>query len=173
MLRNILQYFEDILIDVDKRQKAMIQYIGNYERDCEMTKKISIMIKKLSLEFDKLAIPFFEEYGLTPSQYKVIKYLFVNENNVVRQIDIERYFSMTNPTVTGILQNLEKKDFIERKQNPDDCRSKIICLTKKTINKKEELYAAGEQLEDKLTNRLNKQEKEQISSLLSKMLGIE
>ena len=42
--------------------------------------KTAILIKKLSLEFDKIAIPELAPYNLTPTQFKVIKYLFSNQD---------------------------------------------------------------------------------------------
>ena len=50
--------------------------------------KTAILIKKLALEFDKIAIPVFAPYNLSPSQFKVIKYLFINHEKDVRQRDI-------------------------------------------------------------------------------------
>lgn len=76
---------------------------------------------------------------------------------------------MTNPTVTGILQNLEKADWIKREENPNDARSKLIKLTKKTLKKQDELFELGENLEKKFTKGLNKAEQKQLNELLNKL----
>ena len=83
--------------------------------------------------------------------------------------DIEKAYSMTNPTVTGILQNLEKNNWIERVENPNDARSKVIKLTKKAFNQKEELYDLGENLEKRLIKGLDKTEQKQLNKLLNKL----
>ena len=132
-------------------------------------KKIAILIKKLALEFDKIAIPELEPYNLTPTQFKVIKYLLNNQEAEVRQRDIEKAYSMTNPTVTGILQNLEKNNWIERIENPNDARSKVIKLTKKALKQKEELYNLGDNLEKEFTKGLNKTEQNRLNELLNKL----
>ena len=134
------------------------------------TNKIAILIKKLSLEIDKLSNPILEPHGLTHSQFKILKFLLVNSEKHVRQVDIEKYFSMTNPTVTGLVQNLEKKGLIERKVNPDDSRSKILCPTEKTFAMKNLLYQLGDQLEDTLTSGLTSSERETLLGLLKKLL---
>ena len=41
--------------------------------------KTAILIKKLALEFDKIAIPELAPHNLTPTQFKVIKYLLLNQ----------------------------------------------------------------------------------------------
>ena len=134
------------------------------------TNKIAILIKKLSLEIDKLSNPILEPHDLTHSQFKILKFLLMNSENAVRQVDIEKYFSMTNPTVTGIVQNLEKKGLIERRINPDDSRSKILCPTEKTFAMKNLLYQLGDQLEEKLAGPLTVAEREKLIDLLKKLL---
>ena len=83
--------------------------------------------------------------------------------------DIEKAYSMTNPTVTGILQNLEKNNWIERIENPNDARSKVIKLTKKALKQKEELYNLGDNLEKEFTKGLNKTEQNRLNELLNKL----
>ena len=131
-------------------------------------KKIAILIKKLALEFDKLSNPTLAPYELTPTQFKILKYLYDHEN--VIGMDIQNAYSMTNPTVTGIIQNMESGGWIERVPNPNDSRSKIIKLTKKSLDKKAELYNLGENLEKEFTKDLTKEEQKQLLNLLNKMM---
>ena len=131
--------------------------------------KTAILIKKLALEFDKIAIPELVPYDLTPTQFKVIKYLLMNPEVDITQRNIERVYSMTNPTVTGILQNLEKNNWIERVENPKDARSKVIKLTQKAIKQKEKLNNLGEKLEKEFTKGLTKDEQKHLNELLNKL----
>lgn len=130
--------------------------------------KIAILIKKIGLEIDKLANPILEPYDLTHSQFKVLKYLLISDS--VRQVDIEHFFSMTNPTVTGLVQTLEKKGLIERRINPNDNRSKILLPTQKALDMNELLTRLGDELEDKLTDELDSEEKQELLRLLKKLL---
>ncbi|MBR0253927.1 MAG: MarR family transcriptional regulator [Synergistaceae bacterium] len=132
--------------------------------------KIAVLIKKLSLEIDKLSNPILEPYDLTNSQFKILKFLLNSPENSIRQVDVEKYFSMTNPTVTGLVQTLEKKGLIERKINPNDSRSKILCRTEKTMKMKNLLYKLGDELEKKFTSVLNPDEKKTLMQLLKKLL---
>ena len=131
-------------------------------------KKIAILIKNLALEFDKISNPTLAPYDLTPTQFKILKYLYDHEN--VIGMDIQNAYSMTNPTVTGILQNMENGGWIERVANPNDSRSKIIKLTKKSLDKKDELYNLGETLEKEFTKDLTKEEYKELLNLLDKMM---
>lgn len=134
------------------------------------TNRIAILIKKLSLEIDKLSNPILEPYDLTHSQFKILKYLLTKSEGTVRQVDIERYFSMTNPTVTGLVQTLENKGMIERKVNQSDSRSKILILTQKTREMKELLYSLGNKLEAELVHALTEEERQELLRLLNKLL---
>ena len=132
--------------------------------------RIVILIKKLALESDKQALAILAPAELTPSQFKIIKFLFWQGDTHIRQVDIEKHFSMTNPTVTGLLKNLEEKGWIRREVNPEDSRSKIICLTDAVLARKEELYAYGEQIEEALIHDLTEKERETLEKLLKKLV---
>ncbi len=130
----------------------------------------SILIKKASLEYDKTANRFLEPYKISNSQFKLLKYLFRQPELTVTQRDLEYYFYMTNPTVTGLLQNMEKKDLIVRVKNPNDGRSKVIGLTEKCLAIKEDLLNLGAAIDQMLLKNLNQEEQEQLNHLLSQLL---
>ena len=132
--------------------------------------RIVILIKKLALESDKQALAILAPAELTPSQFKIIKFLFWQGDTHIRQVDIEKHFSMINPTVTGLLKNLEEKGWIRREVNPEDSRSKIICLTDAALTRKEELYTYGEQIEEALIHDLTEKEREMLEKLLKKLV---
>ena len=135
--------------------------------------KVAILVKRLSQECDKIAYPILQPYKLTLVQYKIIKYLYLHPADSIRQIDIERFYCLTNPTVTGILKNLERDGWIVRRANPKDGRSKIISLTAKAMEYMEAMYGAGDQIETELTAPLLPEEKQQLLILLNKLLSKE
>ena len=132
---------------------------------------IAIMVKLASTDFDKQSNQALAPYDMTNSQYKVLKYILTQPELSVRQIDVENYFSMSNPTVTGLLQNMEKHGLIERIPNPEDKRSKVIRVTDKVRAEEEELVRLGAEMEERFTRNLDENEKQQMKLLLSKLLG--
>ena len=135
--------------------------------------KVAILVKKAALESEKLFNPVLAEYDLTASQYKVLKFLYMQPSRTARVVDIERQYSMTHPTTLGLLGYLEKKGFTVRVSNPDDARGKLVSLTEKADAMREELEAIGDTLENRLTSRLTAREKAQLVRLLQKLLGLE
>lgn len=137
-----------------------------------MHDKVAILIKKTALVVEKLSNHVLVPYELTHTQYKILMMLFRNKGKQIRQADIETHFSMTNPSVTGIIQNLEKKGFLERIQNPDDKRSKLLKLTEKAVSLEKELHALGESIEMQVTKNLTTEESEQLIVLLKKVMEV-
>lgn len=140
--------------------------------ECKVMRKdrVAILIKKTALAIEKLSNQVLAPYELSNAQYKIMMMLYRNPDKTVRQADIEEKFSLTNPTVTGIIQNLEKKGLIQRIQNPNDKRSKLLCLTAKSYEIRDELEQLGESLESQVTEQLTEQECEHLCVLLKKML---
>lgn len=132
--------------------------------------KISILIKKTSLVFDKISNQLLTSYDLTGSQFKILMVLMHAPEGSVRQIDIENKFAMTNPTVTGLVHKLEAKDLVKRMPHPEDKRSKVLALTDRAMAMKEELLALADNLEQQMTRNLNDDEREQLAMLLLKIL---
>lgn len=134
-------------------------------------RKISILIKKSSLVFDKLSNQLLTPYDLTSSQFKILMMLYHAPGDTVRQADIEERFSMTNPTVTGLVQKLEAKNLVKRIPNPEDKRSKVLVLTERAMEMKEELLALANSLEGQMTAKLTGLECDRLAALLEKMLS--
>ena len=143
------------------------------QEDAMKIDKVAILVKKAALEFDKVSNPYFSEYDLTASQYRIIKFLYAQPTHTARVVDLERQYSMTHPTTLGLLEALEKKGFTTRIDNPNDARGKLVALTRKADEMQSELEALGAKIEDKLTERLSDNEKNALVVLLQKLIGIE
>ena len=130
--------------------------------------QIGILIKRASLEVEKTTLAILAPYSMNLTQYKIIVYLYNAPPASTRQVDLERAFSMTNPSVTSVLHTLEKKGLIRREENPEDKRSNVISLTDKAIRMQSELEAVGKQLEETITKNLSPEERAALIVLLKK-----
>ena len=130
--------------------------------------KIGILIKRASLEVEKKALAILAPYSMNLTQYKIIVYLYNAPPASTRQVDLERAFSMTNPSVTSVLHTLEKKGLVQREENPEDKRSNVISLTEKAICMQSELTAVGGQLEEAIAENLSPEERTTLIALLKK-----
>lgn len=134
--------------------------------------RVTILVKRAALEAEKTQLPILQAYDLTVAQYKFLKYLFNAPKDSVRIIDLEAAFSVTHPAAIDILKVLEKKGYSTRIVNPEDARSKIVSLTEKAYAEEALLRGLGDEMEEAVTKRLSKKEKEQLIRLLKKLVGI-
>lgn len=132
--------------------------------------KVSVLIKRSALIFDKYANQLLQPYQLTGSQFRILMILYKAPGCSVRQADIETAFSMTNPTVTGLINNLEKKGLVQRVKNPKDKRSKLLVLTEDAERKRKEFIALADSIEREMTDGLSESEAEVLVGLLMKII---
>lgn len=132
--------------------------------------KVSVLIKKSSLIFDKYVNRLLMPYHLSNSQFRILMKLYKAPEQSVRQVDIETEFAMTNPTVTGLVKQLEKKGYVRRIENPNDKRSKLLQLTDYANSMRDEFFALADYLEQEMTDGLTEQEMKVLTELLQKVL---
>lgn len=135
--------------------------------------KVTILVKKATIEFDKMANPFFAEYDLSAAQFRIIKFLYAQSSKSARIVDLEKQYSITHPTALGLVDQLEKKGYVKRIPNPNDKRGKLVSLTDKADLIKKELEKIGDNIEQQFTKNLTVKECEQLARLLNKLLGME
>ncbi len=75
------------------------------------------------------------EIGLTFSQFRMIECLYENEkeggNNPLCPATLADDMHCERPTMTGLIDRLERQSLVERNSNPKDRRSQTILLTDK------------------------------------------
>ena len=135
------------------------------------TEKVGVPVKCISLEFEKLLNPRLMKYDLTVSQYKLLGYLFRHKADTVIQADMEKFFSMTHPTTSGLIKQLTKKGYVVRKKNPGDARSRVIMLTDKALEMEETLTGIADAANSELTSSLTGEEREALILILNKVLA--
>lgn len=111
------------------------------------------------------------QFDLTISQTEVLGYIYLctNIGKKINQIDIQNEFSLSNPTVTGILKRLEKKDYIRRIRCEDDARYKIVELTDLGMEICNTMKERAFQMDHRLVENFTDEEKEMLFYLLRKM----
>ncbi len=123
-----------------------------------MEKEIGFYLKNIFQTMEKNLNKDLETIDLTSTQAHVLIYLYKNKDNVVNQRDIERKFALTNPTVNGILNRLENKNFIKRVVSDIDARNRKIILTDKSISLIKEMQRSAKKMENKMIAGISKED---------------
>ena len=135
-----------------------------------MQEKIGRLIKHIDMVFGSEITQTLKKYGVTSSQMEVLIYLNRNQDHEINQREIEYSLHRSNPTVTGILNRLEKNEFILRQPSNKDARYKCIVSTNKAKQLHADMKQALEKKEAMLLACLSDLERQELIRLLKKLL---
>lgn len=106
--------------------------------------------------------------GLVPSHGDILAYLYSCEKATMK--DIAEKIHRTKPTVTVLVDKLEKLDFVKREKSPVDSRVTFIVLTKKAMEFEKVFEKISKDLNILLHENLTDKEAGTLDELLKKML---
>jgi DNA-binding MarR family transcriptional regulator len=110
---------------------------------------------------------FFREFGLTSSQYNVLRILR-GEGKPMPSLEIAERMIQVVPAMTGLIDRLETQGFVERRRCEDDRRVVYIKITEKAAELLERMDKPLAALHRELMGHMTKAELRQLSQLLEK-----
>ncbi len=106
-------------------------------------------------------------YNLTSIQADVLMYILNNyKSREVNQLDIQAVFKLTNPTVSGIIDRLEEKEFIKRVRSEKDARYRRLVPLPKGEALYEDLRRSAAEAEAHLVKDMTPEEAAEFKRLL-------
>ncbi len=121
---------------------------------CKLTQYLAAMFRKNSIP-------------LTPEQFMLIDFLW-NEGNM-SQLELVKLMQKDKNSVTKLIDAIEKKKLVVRKQNPNDRRSNIINLTDKANVLKPDAKRKGIAILDQMVEGISEEELKNFISTLHKL----
>lgn len=118
------------------------------QENLDQNKSIAYYFRTIHFVFDKMFNAKLKEFDLTRSQFEVLKFISQSKESSIIQRDIEYFFHISNPTVTGILNRLEQKDLIVRVKDEKDKRIHTIHITHKADEILKEIHTRKPQLDE-------------------------
>ena len=110
---------------------------------------------------------FFREYGLTSSQYNVLRIL-CGEGKPMPSLEIASRMVKVVPAITGLIDRLEKQQLVVRHRCTEDRRVVYVELTDKAADLLTEMESPGQELHKQLIGHLTRKELKELSRLLAK-----
>ncbi len=129
----------------------------------------NLLFKQLSIAFENNLQREAAQYGLTAAQTGILIFLSKVDHQV-NQRELESYFHLSNPTVTGLMKRMEAKGFIRREVSREDGRAKYIILTEKAMEISSEMQQNMAKMEQKVIQGMTVEEQEQFHALLVQAL---
>jgi DNA-binding MarR family transcriptional regulator len=124
-----------------------------------------LLAKRLRLEFESRLAPL----GIHAGQDRLLQELWIEDGITQRQL-IER-LSVEPPTVTGILQRLEREGLLSREPDPDNRRVQRVYLTEAGRRLEEPVREVWRDVEEDFLRDLSRSERDQLLVLLTKLVG--
>ena len=107
-------------------------------------------------------------FGLTPCQFEVLLTLWSEDGIVLGEL--RRRVSRDGPTITGVVDRMEKKMLVKRTRDPHDRRVVKVHLTSKGENLKGDLERTKKLIMEKITRSLSLKDMNALVSLMEKMM---
>jgi len=121
-------------------------YLGGYKANLEINEKVMVAIVKASELYKKDADAIFKNYGLTFSQYNVLRVLNNSKDGQNSVTNASKIMLVSSPNMTGIAKRLEKNGFIIRGKNDSkDERITLLEITPKGKRVLENIRAAHDE----------------------------
>ena len=114
-----------------------------------------------------------EALGITSTQGYVLGYLTRRQKNGETPIyakDVEQHFGVKHSTVSGVLQRLECKGFLQFEPDDTDRRCKKILLTNKALKIHEQILSHIRATEEVLYRGMTIEEQDTFTALLQKVM---
>ena len=137
-------------------------WVSMLNQNLEKIERFASKIWRTQVNEDPICQLSFNEYDYL----KVIQ----SSPEPIRLTDLAIEMQVTKPSVTTMVQRLERKGLVERKASLEDARSKLVVLTSKAevgFEEESKIYQVMVQI---LESRLSEQESQQLNLLLNKAL---
>lgn len=107
---------------------------------------------------------------LTSAQGHIIGFL-AHSKTVPCARDVERFFGLSHPTVSGLLNRMEAKGFVEICPDPQDRRVKRIVLLDKGLACSRQIEHCIEENEQMMTRGFTPEEIDQFRRMLQRVIA--
>ncbi|MGI1659013.1 MAG: MarR family winged helix-turn-helix transcriptional regulator [Desulfitobacterium sp.] len=113
--------------------------------------------KSARLITQKLAKNFREnEIEISTEQWKILLYLYREDGQT--QSSLAENTGKDGPSISRIIDTLEKQNMVKRTRQPNNRRNNLIYLTEKARNMKESLMLMGQKTNEEVTQGITREE---------------
>jgi DNA-binding MarR family transcriptional regulator len=100
-----------------------------YKSDMSIDERVMMAIVRVAERFKKNSTAVVKKWGLTFSQYNLLRVLDASENGQNTMRNVNRIMLVSSANMTGIAKRLERNGFIIRTSDPNDDRLKRLQIT--------------------------------------------
>ena len=129
---------------------------------------LGVLIKHIQIQISKSLNHRLEQMNLTGSQAHVLVFLMHRTGQRTTLRDLEEYLHQSHVTITGLVQRLVQKGFVEAQVDERDRRCRLLTLTPKATGTLKVIHAHLQCTEEQLVQGFTPEERELLQQLLLK-----
>jgi len=129
------------------------------------------LIRTIGL-LERVMQPYFARHGISGSQWSVLRALHrsaAEGDSGLRLTDLSELLLIRPPSVTGVVDRLERIGLVAREEVPDDLRARRICLTAKGRNLVHRILQAHDEQIDVVMGALTCSQQRELDGLLGRL----
>jgi len=120
------------------------------------TKYICFKLGKVMRKVQRYYESNLSSYEITPVQFYALNALW--ENDGMKFKDLAKSVNIDGSTLTGILDRMERGEFVERRDDPEDRRSLLVFLTEKSKRIGPVIISLAEKLDQGIKEQFSEEE---------------
>ena len=133
----------------------------------ELVESTTFLLKRLGFAAKDRTLAAYEETGLHPYHHAVL--LVLDEGAPETQGSIADTLGYDRGQLVGLLDELEERELVERKRDPNDRRRHVVRLTPAGKKMLRRLRTLSGQIEDDFLAPLDEEQREALHSLLLRL----
>jgi len=142
----------------------------NYKSNLSGNEKVLMGIVRLAEKFKRVHAAVFRKYGLSFSQYNVLRALEASAGGRNKIGDVSRIMLVPVANLTGIAKRLQKDGFIIKRTDPTDDRVTILEITAKGKNTLKDIEKEKDAWLDLMLKNLSEGDKRQLLDHVKRIL---
>ena len=133
----------------------------------ELVDSTTFLLKRLGFAAKERSMAGYEDAGLHPYHFAVL--LVLDEGSRETQGSIADALGYDRGQLVGLLDELEERELVERKRDPNDRRRHLVRLTSEGAKALKRLRTVAAQIEDDFLAPLDERERVALHGLLHKL----
>jgi DNA-binding MarR family transcriptional regulator len=139
------------------------------QEPAELTASTGYLLARVGAESRRMWARMLADHGLTPHHFGVL--LVLDQLGVASQQQLSHSVGVDPRNAVGVIDQLERRNLVERRPDPADRRRHAIALTPAGRVAIQDLRRAGEEVEQQLLGCLTEAERVDLHRVLRKLLG--
>lgn len=129
-----------------------------------------ILLRKIATDLEVNLDKFFSQYSLSSGRFALMLLLQRTQGGGLMPSEIAQKVGVTQATISGLINSLEKAELVKRTTHEKDGRSFVILLTEKGHQACDEINPRYHERISRFWADFSKEEKESISNGMEKLI---